>query len=87
MFLSWSLNTCHDGMSFHAGRSVGSASDSAACGFPFKEETEYLIYATGRGEGEKKALSTSLCARTKPLANAKEDLDALGEGKKIEAKK
>jgi hypothetical protein len=65
---------------------VHTSSDSASCGFAFKEGTDYLVYAFAKDENDK-GLSTNLCTRTKSLASAKEDLDALGEGKKVESKK
>lgn len=58
---------------------VYTAKDGAACGFGFKEGSKYLVYATLLKRGEGKALSTNLCSRTKPLADAKEDIEALGK--------
>jgi hypothetical protein len=49
---------------------------SAACGYMFEKNTSYLIYA-GEHEGK---LSVSLCSRTRPLADAAEDLALLGAG-------
>lgn len=46
--------------------SVNTAQDSAACGYPFQTDTEYLIYAY-ENEGQ---LYTSLCSNTKPLEAA-----------------
>jgi hypothetical protein len=48
----------------------------STCSYSFLADREYLVYAYG---GESR-LQVSLCSRTKPLANAAEDLSALGEG-------
>jgi len=53
---------------------------SAACGYGFRPDEVYLIYC----HGEKHALSTNLCTRTKPLADAGEDLTELGVGQEVE---
>lgn len=45
---------------------------SAACGYPFELQAEYLVYATGKEQPE-----VSLCSRSKILRQAKEDLDLL----------
>jgi hypothetical protein len=45
---------------------------SAACGYPFELQSEYLVYATGKEQPE-----VSLCSRSKILKQAKEDLDLL----------
>jgi hypothetical protein len=50
--------------------------DGGSCGYGFQDDQEYLVYAFGE-EGH---LRVSLCSLTKPLANAAEDLSALGEG-------
>ncbi|QCR32248.1 hypothetical protein [Lysinibacillus sp. SGAir0095] len=52
--------------------------DSASCGFNFKVDEEYLVYGNVQ-DGKK---SVNLCSKTTLLANAKEDLVALGEGQK-----
>jgi uncharacterized protein (TIGR03382 family) len=49
---------------------------SASCGYTFAKETSYLVYAR-ESEGR---LHVSLCSRTRPLADASEDLVALGAG-------
>ncbi|MDZ4698636.1 MAG: hypothetical protein SH809_02925 [Rhodothermales bacterium] len=49
----------------------------AACGYHFERDTSYLIYAHGtQGYG----LNVSICSRTRALADADEDLAALGAG-------
>jgi MYXO-CTERM domain-containing protein len=64
---------------------VHTAGSSAACGYSFVKGTTYLVYAV-RDEAD--PLRVSLCSRTAPLDQAKEDLDYLGkpehdfEGKK-----
>ena len=52
----------------------------ADCGFPFETGRRYLIYAFAL-KGEKNLIAT-ICSRTKGLADAQEDLDALGPGLK-----
>ncbi len=58
---------------------VATAKDSAECGFPFTTGGQYLVYA--RNEGGQ-SLSASLCSRTKELAQAADDLTALGTPEK-----
>ncbi len=55
---------------------VHTAGSSAACGYSFAEGTMYLIYATS---DEADPFRVSLCSRTAPLDDAKEDLDFLGK--------
>jgi len=50
--------------------------DSASCGFNFNIDDEYLVY--GNENNGKKMVN--LCSKTTLLANASEDLTALGEG-------
>jgi hypothetical protein len=56
------------------GRSVvlRTANDGASCGYPFAVHESYLVFTRDR--------SVSLCSRTKPIADATEDLAALGDG-------
>ncbi len=54
---------------------VHTAGTSAACGYPFVKGTTYLVYST-RDEAD--PMRVSLCSRTAPIENAKEDLDFLG---------
>jgi len=49
---------------------------SASCGYAFQLDTSYLIYAGGTPD----ALSVSSCSRTRLMADASEDLAALGAG-------
>jgi hypothetical protein len=56
---------------------VSTSSQETACGVPFEEGREYLVYAYG-GQG----LETDLCSQTKPLSEAGTDLAVLGAGKK-----
>ena len=55
---------------------VHTASSSAACGYGFVKGVTYLVYAV-RDEAD--PLRVSLCSRTAPVADAKEDLDFLGK--------
>ena len=59
--------TVRSDMSFTTARS------GASCGFTFVEGKEYIVYSRDGG-------TVSLCSRTKLIAKAQEDLDALGEG-------
>lgn len=49
--------------------------DTAACGFPFQMGRKYLVYASGRGG----VYSVSLCSRTGPLEERRDDLELLRE--------
>jgi hypothetical protein len=60
--------------------SVFTSSHSSACGYAFKKGTSYLIYANS---DDKKRLITTICARTKGLKDAEEDVKELGEGRLI----
>src|SRR5690606_22193376 len=51
-------------------------SSSAACGYTFEKNTSYLVYAR-ESEGR---LHVSLCSRTRPMAEAADDLVVLGAG-------
>jgi len=55
---------------------VITAINGVSCGFSFKQNKEYIVYAYGEENG----LSTTICSRTKLLTNAQEDLKELGEG-------
>jgi len=55
---------------------VHTAGSSAACGYSFAEGVTYLVYAV-RDDAD--PLRVSLCSRTAPLNQAKEDLDFLGK--------
>lgn len=52
------------------------ARDGASCGYSFKENEEYIVYAYG----EEDKLSTGICSRTNLLTSAQEDLQELGAG-------
>jgi hypothetical protein len=61
------------------------ANDSAACGIDFQQGTEYVIYASVANGTEfsgtpANSLVTGLCDRTRPVAEAADDLAALGPG-------
>jgi len=49
---------------------------SSLCGVSFEPETSWLVYA----EAADGALSTDICHRTRPMADASEDLATLGAG-------
>jgi hypothetical protein len=52
--------------------------DEAACGYPFSEGSEYLVYSIKYSYPCCDGLTTGLCWRTRPVAAAQEDFDALG---------
>ncbi len=52
---------------------VRTADNSAACGYAFETGGEYMVYAAGED-----ALRVNSCSRTRLLAEAGEDLAALG---------
>jgi hypothetical protein len=56
--------------------------DAAACGYAFEVGRDELVYAVLDDAGR---LQTNLCDRTAPVAEADEDLAALGEGAAPEA--
>lgn len=51
-------------------------SSGAMCGYTFASDTSYLVYT----EGTPGALSVNACSRTRPVADASEDLAFLGAG-------
>ena len=55
---------------------VHTAASGAACGYPFVEGETYLVYAIS---DEADPMRVSLCGRTAPIDEAKEDLDYLGK--------
>jgi hypothetical protein len=55
---------------------VRTATNEAGCGYPFRANQSYLVYANSSQAG----LQTGLCSRTRPIDEAEEDLDALGMG-------
>ncbi len=55
---------------------VSTPSQGSACGYPFKEGQEYLVYAYGKEE----PFEVDLCSGTKQLSDADADLRVLGEG-------
>lgn len=46
------------------------------CGYHFKKDEQYLVYASNRPNG----LETWMCSRTRTISNASEDLLILGPG-------
>ncbi len=59
---------------------IATGADSAGCGVSFTQGEEYLVYGFAQ-EGQ---IWTSLCSRTAPLANAGDDLAALGAGNQVD---
>lgn len=60
--------------------SVFTSSNSASCGYNFKVNQTYLVYANRNDEGK---IEASICSRTKRLKDAGEDLKELSAGKNI----
>lgn len=60
----------------HKELKVHTAGSSAACGYSFVKGTTYLVYAI---KDEADPLRVSLCSRTAPIDQAKEDLSFLGK--------
>ena len=58
----------------------GGPGGGAGCGYPFQMGESYLVYAYRTPDGQ---LSTSICARTRPVAEATEDLTYLRALSKI----
>lgn len=56
---------------------INTAPNGAGCGVDFQPGKVYLVYAS---YGEDNGLFTHLCTRTSELANASDDLLALGQG-------
>ncbi|MGH1521707.1 MAG: hypothetical protein ACRBB2_04970 [Nitrosopumilus sp.] len=59
---------------------VKTPGSSAACGFFFEENKEYIVYATFSEEAPFELLETNLCSRTGLFSDAIEDLQELGPG-------
>jgi hypothetical protein len=55
---------------------VRTAGSSAACGYTFVKGKTYLVYAVS---DDADPMRVSLCSRTAPIEDAKEDLDFLGK--------
>jgi MYXO-CTERM domain-containing protein len=55
---------------------VHTAGSSAACGYPFVVGTTYLVFAYN---DEADPIRVSLCSRTAPIEDAKEDIEFLGK--------
>lgn len=55
---------------------VHTPTDSAACGYPFEQGQEYLVYA----HGDLNALEVNACSRTRLRVEAAEDINLLGPG-------
>jgi hypothetical protein len=57
---------------------VSTASGGAACGYPFEEGREYLVYAEGWRD-----LKVDICGQTKPLSEAGADLPMPGSSGRL----
>jgi hypothetical protein len=55
---------------------ISTPADSAMCGYAFSADQSYLVFADAQGGG----LQVSLCSRTQSIAEAGEDLKAIGMG-------
>jgi hypothetical protein len=56
---------------------VRTSDSSASCGIDFEKGKSFLVYAS---QGESGGLEAGACGRTRPMADAAEDLAALGGG-------
>ena len=56
---------------------VSTSSQETACGVPFEEGREYLVYAYGE-----QGLETDICSQTRPLSEAGTDLAVLANSEK-----
>ena len=65
---------------------IATARSEASCGYEFQAGRDYVIYAREPGTtlinrtAHSTMLETGLCSRTRPLAEAQDDLVALGAG-------
>jgi hypothetical protein len=62
---------------------VRTLASGSLCGYGFQKGKSYLVYCNKapKKNGKSGALTTHLCTRTKLLANANDDLKALGDGR------
>ncbi len=58
---------------------IFTAESSASCGYRFKKNRTYLVYAYGKGN---EGLQTGICSRTRRLKDAHQDLIVLGAGRR-----
>ena len=56
--------------------------DGATCGYGFAKVKSYLVYASQVKDKDKTVLKTNICTRTRLLADATEDLKALGNAQR-----
>jgi hypothetical protein len=63
----------------HSTETVHTSSSGALCGFRFEKGEKYIIYAY-QIDGK---LHTNICTRTRALADAALDLEALGDGVEV----
>ncbi len=64
---------------------VYTAQHGATCGYGFKKDQSYLVYCYARKQKDEKKpakLWTNIRTRTRPMANAAADMNALGKGAK-----
>lgn len=65
---------------------VKTATSSAACGYNFQKGDAYMVYclknANKKGDGKQQQFSTNICTRTRPMAQAGDDLKEFGKGEK-----
>lgn len=59
---------------------VATANATASCGFPFESGKQYLVFA----RGDSGTLTATICSRSKLLADAADDLAALGPGTAVQ---
>jgi hypothetical protein len=59
-------------------------SSGSLCGYSFQKDQSYIVYCHSPQDKKQGTLRVSLCSRTKSIKNAKEDLQDVGAGIKIE---
>ena len=62
---------------------INTGNGGGDCGFEFEVGKSYLVYAVKSDMYSPNTLTTTICNRTVQLANANDDLIALGEGEKF----
>lgn len=58
-------------------RNSDGTTTNSSCNYDYRKRVDYLVFASGKVS----ELRTNYCSRTRPLAEAKEDLQVLGKGK------
>lgn len=59
---------------------VRTPATDGTCGFAFRQDESFLVYAAGELDRQGAGLTTTLCSRSKRIEEASEDVAALGAG-------